>query len=146
MSTRVDSAAKTQPTEGRYLAHPGTCATCNKSPDNTEEIFANPIIELEYYGYLYFCQACCTELGSFVNMVPARTYEAQITLARDLAEKNIHLGNQIEYLKGLLNARVDSVGRGEPVSDDDVSVSLLETEPEPDDINSIIDSLEPDID
>lgn len=146
MSTRVDSAARVQPTEGRYLAHPGICATCGKSPDNMEEIFANPIIELEQYGYIYFCQACCAEIGSFVMMVPAKSYGHMLEKVAGLQDHIDRLDRENAYLKGLLNARIDSAGRGESVSDEPSSVSLLEVEPVADDFDSFVNSLEPDSD
>jgi hypothetical protein len=111
-----------------------------------DEIFANPVVELDFFGYLYFCQACCAELGSFVNMIPEAQYLDTKASLKEHHAALTYARNQIEYLKGLLNARIDLVGSGQPISDEPVSVSLLETEPVADNIDTLIDSLEPNTD
>lgn len=147
MATRVDSSARVQPTEGRYLAVPGSCAICGKVPSHMEEIFANPQAELEQYGALYFCQACCLELSAFVMAVPIAVFDKVVAANVELSDRNVFLLNQVDYLREILNARIDSAGAGQPVHDDSsassVDVPVSKVELAADDVNQLIDSLEP---
>lgn len=128
MSTRVNSAGRVQPTEGRYLATPGTCAICNKVPTSPDEIFANPGIELEFHGVLYFCVACCLELSAFVMAVPEDRAMQLVDANIELGKRNHYLMNQVTYLKGLLDARIDLAGSGEPISDGVVGLPISQVE------------------
>jgi hypothetical protein len=142
MQVRVDSSAKVQPTEGKYLIHPGICLICFKTPDSMEEIFANPLIELEDYGGVFICLACCTEIGSFVRMVPRVEFDYMRATVAGLETSLREAHSQNEYLRGLLNARIDSGGYDESVRDVSASIPLFEVESVTDDIDSLINGIE----
>jgi hypothetical protein len=142
MQTRYESSARVQPTEGKYLAHPGTCAICGKVPSNMEEIFANPLIELEQYGYIYFCTACCFEVGSFVMMVPSDEAQYLKAAVNGLETSLRNAKNENTYLRGLLDARISAAGSGESDSDGVVSIPLFEVESGQDSIDSLINGLQ----
>lgn len=146
MDTRVNSSARVQPTEGRYLAFPGVCALCSRPPKNPEEIFANPAIEQELYGVFYFCTDCCAELAAFINFVSPKSVEADKTANRLLRERVQFLSEQVDYLRGLLNARISAAGSGQPISDGTSGLSVPSAESDTDFINQVIDGLESDSD
>jgi hypothetical protein len=111
-----------------------------------EEIFANPIIELEDYGYIYFCLPCCAEIGAFVSMIPREQMEI-LAVDRDSYKASfLNATNENTYLRGLLNARISLAGEyaesGEPDSNGSVSVSLLEVKPKSDEPDSDFDVIE----
>jgi hypothetical protein len=108
-----------------------------------EEIFANPVIELEAYGYIYFCLPCCAEIGAFVSMIPRDQMEV-LALDRDSWKSSfLNATNENTYLRGLLDARISAAGRDESALREPLSVHVPETEPESVDIDSLIDGIEP---
>lgn len=145
VETRVNSSARVQPTEGKYLAAPGICALCGRPPKNPEEIFANPAIEQELYGVFYYCTECCAELASFINYVSPKSVEADKTANRLLRERVQFLSEQVDYLRGLLNARISAAGSGQPISDGTFGLPVSEVESNSDFVDRVIDGLESDV-
>jgi hypothetical protein len=108
-----------------------------------DEVFANPLIELEQYGCIYFCTGCCAEAGAFVLMVP-KIEVAYLKAAVDGLESSLRIAQQENaFLRGLLDARITSAGYDEPSVHVPASFPFSEVESVSDDIDSIIDGLQP---
>jgi len=130
MGTRYDSSGRVQPIEYGNLINPGTCALCNRIGRDPHEIFADLGVELEYYGMMYLCQDCCLELADFVMAVPQDRYDPMLARLKSTEHTLLEVMKQNEYLRGLLNVRIESAGIivGEPDSDGDDDISLPEAE------------------
>jgi hypothetical protein len=141
MPVRYDTSGKVQPVEFGYMAHPGTCLGCSRIGRRNSEIFASLAVELDHYGVVYLCQDCCAEIAGFILFVPpekSQELESKLAAAVIMLDKK---DNQIAYLKGLLNARIDLAGSSEPISDGSPSSSVSEIEPDTDFIDSILNSV-----
>lgn len=142
MQTRYDSSGRVQPTEGRYLIQPGECLLCKRIPKNSDEIFANLGVELDYYGQCYLCTDCCGELANFVLYVSPTTHQSLSDEYLAIRVQNLGLKKQVDYLKGLLDARIDFAGSSEPDSDGSSSIPLFEVNGAADEVNRILDEYE----
>lgn len=140
MPTRYDSSGKIQPTEFRNLLAPAECLMCKRIGRQSDEIFANLGVELEFYGMCYLCQDCCHEVANFVMCVPPEQHDHLKDEYLVLQANNHGLTKKVEYLKGLLDARIDSAGSSESDSDGDASVSLFEVDDAADEIDRILKS------
>ena len=131
MATRYDSSGRVQPIEYGNLISPATCVLCNRIGRDRHEIFANLGIELEFYGGVYLCQDCCLEIAGFVMAVPHETVELYMITVGKLRKELGLAYAQNEYLRGLLDVRIESAGVvvSEPDSngDDDFSFSQIES-------------------
>lgn len=140
MSTRYDSAGRVQPIEFGNLISPGTCCLCARIGRDRHEIFADLGVELDHYGMLYLCQDCCLELASFVMAVPAEQVELYKLSVEELKKDLTILHQQNEYLRGLLDARIESAGvvDSEPDSDEPDGVPVLTTESATADLDKLL--------
>lgn len=132
---RFDSAGRVQPVEYKYMAAPATCLLCSRIGRDSEELFANLGVELEYFGVAYLCQDCCSEIANFICYVP---YDQHKTVGEDnikLLKEAESLREKLYYVKGLLDARINSVGSNVPVGDGSSDPTLFEVESESDDTN-----------
>ena len=140
---RFNSAGRVQPVEGMYLIHPGTCMLCGKVPDNGQEYFASLGIELEYYGMVYLCQACCNEIADFSGFVPTDTLNAVLRTNEILTNKNIEVQKSLAAAKEMLNARIDAAGRSEYNLHEPAGISVSEVKSDADFIDSILNGEQP---
>lgn len=134
---RLNSPARVQPVEVRYLIEPGTCAICGKAP-NPGEVWANPMIELPEYGFIYFCVPCCLEIGSFALMVSKENHAMLLRRYNEILSLNIELTEKVKRLKELLDVRIDS---GDSSSVPSVNISdlpILEDPSDPDEIARLL--------
>jgi hypothetical protein len=143
MLIRQGLSGRVQPILGQYLAHPSHCAMCTRTPHTPEEYFLNLNVELDYFGFMYLCPDCAVEIGESVSSVPYERFQELEEHAAAMSVLIVENTNQIAYLKGLLDARIDLARSGVPNSDESVSVPVLEVESESDDVDSLIDGLEP---
>lgn len=141
--TRYDSSGRVQPIEYRNLAVPAECLLCKRIGSSPDEIFADLRVELAFYGDCYMCQNCCHELASFVMAVSFERHQQVKDENSVLDTRVVGLIKKVNYLKGLLDARIDSSGRSEPDSDGTVGVPLLEVEPLTTFLDSVLDSDKP---
>lgn len=139
MSTRYNSSGRIQPIEYRNLARPGECLLCKRIGRSPDEIFANIGVELDFYGDCYLCQDCCHEFASFVMAVPEDTHRKLVDEYVALQAINVGLVKKIEYLRGLLDARINSAGSSKSDSDEPSGVPVFETEPDTGFIDSILE-------
>lgn len=138
IQTRYDSSGRIQPIEFRNLWHPGTCALCARIGRSSDEHFANLQVELEFYGSIYLCLDCCAEVGDFIRMIPREKMEL-LALERDnLAQALASANNENVYLRGLLNARIDSAGSSESDGYESASVPLFEVDDSADELDRIL--------
>lgn len=119
---------KFRPIWGQYLVEPGTCAGCNRPPAYPEEPFISVQMELEFYGCVYFCLDCTKALATAIGwMGPNATEKIQETNGL-LLDRILQLNSQNEYLKELLNVRINASGSREHDSHVAASFSFSETE------------------
>lgn len=100
----------------RPCANPGKCAVCGSSD--------RPVVDfgfdLDWYGTVYFCVKCLTEIASVVNMVPVEAlhaYEGEFeqTLNKHLSDNNLMLvprelfNNAVRSVAVLSDCAADSV-------------------------------------
>lgn len=142
MEIRQDYAGKVQPIEFKNLIAPGECLLCKRIGRQPSEIFADLHVELEFYGVAYLCTDCCMELANFVGAVDSDVHKRLKTEYHTLVETLATMTKQIEYLKGLLNARIDSVGGSESFSDGDASLPLFEVDSPADSVDRILNEYE----
>lgn len=138
--TRYDSAGRVQPTEYRNLIAPAECLLCKRIGHEPDEVFANIGVELDLYGQCYLCTDCCFEIAAFVLCVPPDEHQRLKDEYVALGAINHGLIKKNEYLKGLLDARINTAGSGEPDSDGSVSVPLLEVDSAADEIDRILNA------
>jgi hypothetical protein len=126
-----------------FLVHPGTCMLCGKVPDGPGEYFASLGVELEYFGAVYLCQACCAEIASFILFIDPNRFEEMAAVNETLAQKVIELQKSLAAAKEMLSARIDAAGRSEFNIDVVDAVLVPETERDSDYVDSILNGDEP---
>lgn len=140
ITTRYDSSGRIQPIESRNLWHPGHCALCGRIGRSPEEHFANLQVELDFFGSIYLCLDCCAEVAAFIQFLPPQDLvDTQVALER-AEHANEVLTAQNEYLRGLLDARINLAGSSESDSDGDDGFSLPEIDDAADEIDRILES------
>lgn len=142
MLIRTGLSGRVQPIDAQYMAEPATCCMCSRPPFNPQEVFLNLGVELEFFGFLYLCPSCAVEIGESVSSVP---YERHEELRNEYLVQSTIVVEQyqkINYLRGLLDARIDLAGSSKPDSDGTISVPVPTDEQGQDSVDSIIDGLE----
>lgn len=142
MLIRQGLSGRVQPIDAQYLAEPATCCMCARPPRDPREIFLNLGVELDFFGFLYLCSDCAVEIGESVGSVPHEQHIAVSSLAEEQDRIITENDNQIAYLKGLLDARIDLARFSKPDGNGPVDVSLFENESGQDDVDSIINGIE----
>lgn len=142
MKLREGTSGRVQPVNGQYLAHPSACCMCGRAPKSTEEPFLNLFVELDYFGALYLCTDCGSEIAEAMGYIPHERHQRlrdEYVISSDIVLQQFQ---KINYLKGLLDARIDSAGSSEPDSNGTSGVPVLEDESGQDSVDEIIDGLE----
>jgi hypothetical protein len=142
MLIRQGLSGRVQPIVAQYLGEPATCCMCSRPPRQMDETFLNLGVELEFFGFLYLCGDCSVEIGESVGSLPYEQHQHLKDTVLALENANASLHKKIDYLRGLLDARIDLAGGSEPDGDEPVGFSLLEVEPESDELDSIINGIE----
>lgn len=143
MQVRQDSSGRVQPVEGKYLAHPGTCFMCSRPPKKPEEIWANlGNVEYDIDSTGYLCLDCCAEIADFIMFINPEKYARAMMDLEAVESANETLTAKVEYLRGLLNARIDLAGSSEPDSDGAPNVPVSTSELTADDIDRILNDNE----
>jgi hypothetical protein len=115
---------------------------CGRAPKNTEEPFLNLFVELDYFGALYLCTDCGSEIAEAMGYIPHERHQRlrdEYEVSSDIVLQQFQ---KINYLKGLLDARIDSAGSSEPDSNGIASVPVLEDESGQDSVDEIINGLQ----
>lgn len=128
---RMDSSGRVQPVEYRHMASPATCLLCSRIGRNSDELFANLGVELEFYGVAYLCQECCCEIADFVGFVSPEIYADLRGTVHEFSKENMELREKFIYVRGLLDDRINSVGTSVDNRDGVASLPLFEVEPDP---------------
>lgn len=143
MQVRQDSSGRVQPVEGKYLAHPGTCFMCSRPPKQPEEIWANlGNVEYDIDSTGYLCLECCAEIADFIMFINPEKYAQSKRELKAVESENETLAAKVEYLRGLLNARIDLAGTSEPDSDGAPNVSVYSVELTTNEIDRILNDNE----
>jgi hypothetical protein len=143
MKLREGTAGRVQSVNGQYLAHPSACCMCGRAPKHIEEPFLNLLVELDYFGALYMCTDCGSEIAEAMGYIPHDRHETLRNEYNILTAQVLDQFQKINYLKGLLNARIDLARYGQPDSDGTISVPVLEDESGQDSVDEIINGLQP---
>ncbi len=143
MAIRQGSAGRIQPIEYGNLMQPGQCVLCNRIGHTNDELFATLNVELEFYGLVYLCQDCCFEVADFVGCVRQERHEETINKLRVLGNLVKDLDNQVQYLRGILDARISAAGSGVASDGGTYGVPLPKAEFDSDYVNSILNGNQP---
>jgi len=135
---RFNSSGRVQAIEGMYLAQPGVCMLCGRVPENGQEYFASLGIELEFYGIVYLCQACCAEIASFILFIDPNRFEEMAAVNEVLADRVLQLQRSLNAAKEMLHARIDAAGRGEHSFDESDGVLVFEANGDTDYVDSLL--------
>lgn len=142
MSLREGTSGRVQPIAGQYLADPSVCCMCSRPPRNEQEPFLNLTVELEYFGVLYLCTDCGSEIAEAMGYIPHERHLEMSQLVESQSALLTEDDNQISYLKGLLNARIDLARFSQPDSNGTSGIPVFEDESGQDSVDAIIDGLE----
>ena len=124
----MNSACRIQPIRYGDMAQPGTCLLCNRIGHNPDELFATLNVELAFYGIAYLCTECCAEIADFIMFKSPKAHQ-ELSAKYEALQKDWNiLRAQLAEAKGLLDARINSAGSGEPDGDGTASVPVSQAQ------------------
>jgi len=101
---------RTEP-NGRVTVHrippaaPGKCVVCGFSGDVEESrLFVDFGFDIDYYGVVYFCSLCMTEVANAIGYVSIDQYNKVQTLNMELADKVLELTDERDAATNALRA------------------------------------------
>ncbi|MGS2592236.1 hypothetical protein [Streptomyces hebeiensis] len=105
---------------------PGICVSCSTA-DIDDRKFIDFNKEVEYYGVIYICTPCVTELAKLLNFIPMESFEDLHKEYRKLQIDHNHLINKYSKVEDALFAlRPDSTSIDSGINSGNSSVSVLE--------------------
>lgn len=109
------------------VALPGKCACCGASDNDDGRKYVDIGFELDFYGVVYFCTHCLSEIAAAVGYVAPSLFKV-------VEEENFELANKVSGLSAenvklrVALDHLDFLGTG---SDSDVSTTVVEESTEP---------------